>query len=297
MELTALRYFLAVAKEGNMTSAAASLHISQPALSYQIARLEEELGRQLFIRTNRSMELTEDGMFLRGRAEEILTLADQTQKDLQSESEDIYGDIYIGAAESRSVHFLAEVIADIRKQYPHILFHFHSGNYDDVYERMNRGSLDFALMIEPFDFQNLERIILPVKDRMGIFIRKDHPLAQKKCVTSDDLRNLPLLLTVRSNLSVMDFAQQFGIPENELIMAGSGNLIYNLAILAEHEIGAILSIEGLVNTGSDSSLTFIPFEPLTERRLVFAWKQYRPLSRAAQLFLDKVKERIRQTDS
>ena len=286
MELNTLRYFLAVAKEENMTSAAGSLHISQPALSYQIARLEEETGKTLFIRTNRRMTLTEEGMFLKSRAEEIISLCDETLKDMQNESEDIYGDIYIGAAESRSLTLLAEVIQEIRDSYPHIVFHFYSGNYDDVYARMNHGSIDFAVMIEPFDFQNIEKIYFPVKDRIGLYIYREHPLAQKNTVTSEDLKNLPLLLTVRSYMSLEHYAEEFNIPLEELNVAATGNLIYNLALLAEQKTGAILSLEGLVHTDENSPLVFIPYEPAIERRIVFAWKQYRPLSRACEVFLE-----------
>ena len=292
MELSTLRYFLAVAREENMTNAAASLHISQPALSYQMARLEEELGKQLFIRTNRNMELTEDGMFLLSRAEEIISLADQTYREIQNEPDEIRGDVYIGAAESKAIHFIAEVIAEIRKKYPHIIFHFYSGNYDDVYSRISHGSLDFAIMIEPFPFQNLEKIELPSKDRTGIIIPKDHPLAGRKCIRAEDLRNLPLIMAMRSYMNKADYADQFDIPESELNIAATGNLIYNLAILAEHRIGAILSLEGLVHTGDDSELVFIPFEPKIERTLVLTWKQNRPLNRAAEVFLNTMREKI-----
>lgn len=292
MELSTLRYFLAVAKEKNMTGAAHSLHISQPALSYQIARLEEELGKQLFIRGSRSMELSEEGLFLYSRAEEIVALADQTYREIISEPDDIFGDIYIGAAETKSVHFIAQAIETIRAKYPHIIFHFYSGNYDDVYSRITHGTLDFALMIEPFKFQNLEKLELPLKDRIGIFIHKDHPLAAKKSVTSEDLRNLPLILSVRSHLSIEDYADEFQIPVDEVNIAATGNLIFNLAILAEHKIGAILSLEGLADTGADSELVFIPYVPKTERKIVLAWKQYRPMSRACEEFLNTMKEQL-----
>ncbi len=286
MELNTLRYFLAVAKEENMTSAAGSLHISQPALSYQIARLEEETGKSLFIRTNRRMTLTEEGMFLKSRAEEIISLCDETLKDMQNESEDIYGDIYIGAAESRSLTLLAEVIQEIRNSYPHIVFHFYSGNYDDVYARMNHGSIDFAVMVEPFGFQNIEKIYFPLKDRVGIYIHHDHPLAKKTSVTSEDLNDLPLLLTVRSYMTPEDYSEEFHIPLERLNIAATGNLIYNMSLLAEQKTGAVLSLEGLVHTGENSPLVFLPYEPVIERRLVFAWKQYRPLSRACEVFLE-----------
>ncbi|MDO4521281.1 MAG: LysR family transcriptional regulator [Erysipelotrichaceae bacterium] len=290
MELRTLRYFLAVAAEENMTAAANSLHISQPALSYQIAELEKELGKQLFLRSGRKMILTEEGMFLRSRAEEIIDLADRTGAQLSEGTSEVHGDIYIGAAESLSLHSLALVIADFRKEYPHVVFHFHSGTMDDVYERLNRGAIDFAVVVEPFSPDGCEVTAMPSADRMGIVIRKDHPLAAKKTVSASDLYDLPLILTTRRNMNEKQVAEMIGIPPEHFNVSATGNLIFNLAILAEHEIGAILTLEGLISTHESSLLTFVPLDPPVTRRLVFACKQYRPMSRAARLFYEKVKE-------
>ena len=290
MELRTLRYFLAVAAEENMTAAAISLHISQPALSYQIAELEKELGKQLFVRSGRKMILTDEGMFLRSRAEEIIDLADRTGAELGEGTAEVHGDIYIGAAESLSLHMLAAVIADFRKEYPHVVFHFHSGTMDDVYEKLNRGTIDFAVVVEPFSPDGCEVTALPSADRMGIVIRKDHPLAGKKAVSASDLYDLPLILTTRRNLSEKQYAEMIGIPPEHFNVSATGNLIFNLAILAEHEIGVIITLEGLISSHESSLLTFVPLDPPLTRRLVFACKQYRPLSRAARLFHEKVKE-------
>ena len=290
MELRTLRYFLAVADRENMTAAANSLHISQPALSYQIAELEREFGKQLFLRSGRKLVLTEDGMFLRSRAEEIIALADQTGAELSEGTADVHGDIYIGAAESLSLHDLAAVIAQFRNEYPHIVFHFHSGTMDDVYEKLNRGTIDFAVVVEPFSPDGCEVTVMPSADRMGIVIRKDHPLAGKKTVSASDLYDLPLILTTRRNLNEKQYAEMIGIPPEHLNVSATGNLIFNLAILAEHEIGAIFTLEGLINDDASSALTFIPLDPPVTRRLVFARKQYRPMSRAARMFYEEVKK-------
>lgn len=298
MELRTLRYFLAVAREENMTAAANSLHISQPALSYQIAELEKETGKQLFLRMGRKMILTEDGMFLRSRAEEIVALTDRTETELSEGTSEVHGDIYIGAAESLSLHSLAEVIADYHQEYPHVVFRFYSGTLDDVYEKLNRGTIDFAAVVEPFQPDGCEVIPMPSFDRMGIVIRRDHPLAEKNAVCADDLYDLPLILTTRRSLQEKQYAQMLGIPPEHFNVTASGNLIFNLAILAEHGIGAILTLEGLISDHENSFLTFIPLDPPVSRSLIFTYKQYRPFTKAANLFLDAVKQafEMRQGD-
>ena len=290
MEIRTLRYFLAVAAEENMTAAANSLHISQPALSYQISELEKELGKQLFTRSGRKMILTEDGMFLRSRAEEIISLSDRTASEISGGRGEVHGDIWIGAAESLSLHDLAEIIADFRKEYPHVVFHFHSGTMDDVYEKLNRGTIDFAAVVEPFEPEGCEVFLMPSADRMGIVIRKDHPLAKKETVSASDLYNLPLILTTRANMNIRQYSEMLGIPLERLSVSATGNLIFNLAILAEHDIGAILTLEGLISDHETSLLTFVPLDPPVSRRLVFVRKEYRPLNRAAGLFYERVKK-------
>ncbi|MBR4162425.1 MAG: LysR family transcriptional regulator [Solobacterium sp.] len=294
MELRSLRYFMAIAKEQNMTNAASVLHISQPALSYQIAELEKEAGCLLFERTGRKMVLTEEGIKLLSRAERILELADKITDDLQDTGNEIKGDVYIGAAESPRIHLIAEAIASLQKQYPDIRYHFYSGNLDDVYGRLSRGDLDFAVMIEPFGFESCETIFLPEGDTEGVLIRKDHPLAGHQAITAEDLKDLPLLINSRSNFTIEDFARHFSIPAEQLKIAGSGNLVYNKAILAEHGIGAAVTLKDLVSCDENSQLVFLPFDPPIEKQLVFAWKKYRPLSSAAAALLREVQEQIRK---
>lgn len=290
MDIRTLRYFLAVAAEENMTAAANSLHISQPALSYQISELEKELGKQLFVRSGRKMTLTEEGMFLRARAQEIVELSDRTSSEISSGGGDIHGGIYIGAAESLSLHGLAEIIADFRKEYPHVVFHFYSGTMDDVYEKLNRGTIDFAAVVEPFEPEGCEVMVMPGGDRMGIVIRKDHPLAKKQTVSASDLYDLSLILTTRANMNIRQYGEMLGIPMEHLHVSATGNLIFNMAILAEHEVGAILTLEGLISDHETSALTFVPLDPPVNRRLVFVRKEYRPLNRAAGLFYERVKK-------
>ncbi|MBR3311145.1 MAG: LysR family transcriptional regulator [Solobacterium sp.] len=297
MEFRSLRYFAAVAKELNMTSAAAVLNVSQPALSYQIAELEKEMGCLLFERAGRKLRLTAKGETLLHRAEEILELADRIPYELSESDETISGDVFIGAAESPGMHMIADAIYSLRQKYPDIRFHFYSGNLDDVYERVRSGILDFAVMLEPFSFDHCETITLPYSDRLGFLLRRDHPLASKSKITSNDLIGLPLLLSSRPSLSYEYYAQLFSISQDLLNVAGTGNLIYNKSILAEHGIGAAFSLEGLVHCDDSSPLVFLPFEPELRVRLVFAWKQYRPLSRASAAFLEEIKKMRSHTET
>lgn len=284
-----MRYFLAVAAEENMTAAANSLHISQPALSYQISELEKELGRQLFVRSGRRMILSEEGMYLRQRAQEIVSLAERTKAEMSRDEAEVYGDIYIGAAESISLHFLAEIISQFRQEYPHVIFHFHSGNLDEVSDRMNTGTIDFAVVVEPFSLEGCLSIPLPSRDRMGIAVPRSHPLADRESVSAEDLYDQPLIITLRRSMSPESYARMLEIPAERLNIAATGNLIFNMAILAEHGIGVIVTLEGLIGDYENSSLKFIPLAPERSRKLAFAYKQYRPLSKAAGLFLEKVK--------
>lgn len=289
MELRTLRYFLAAAREENLTRAASVLHISQPALSYQIAELEQELGKPLFHRQGKTIALNDDGRLFLSRAQEILALADRTVAEMQEDESTVSGDIRIGAAESRGMHDIAEVIASVRKKHPDIRWHLYNGNLDDVYNRLNQGMLDFAVMIEPFSFENCETIALPAADRMGIVVRKDHPLAGKKTVTSEDLVNLPMMISSRAAMTPDYYAKLFSLGADQLNIIGTGNLVFNMAILAEHGIGAVFTLDGLVRTDEESVLAFLPFEPAIQLHLVFAWKQYRPLSKAASVFLREVR--------
>ena len=294
MELRTLRYFMAVAREQSMTAAASVLHVSQPALSYQITQLEEETGCLLFERTGRKMILTESGVRLLARAEQLLELAGRITDGLSETDSLISGDIYIGAAETPQMHFIAEAVASLQKRYPDIRYHIYSGNLDDVYERLSSGILDFAVMIEPFGFENCETLTLPETDRDGILVRRDHPLAGKKAVTAEDLTGLPLLISNRANFSIENYARHFSLQPEQFTIAGTGNLIYNKAILAEHGIGAAVGLEGFVYCSEETPLVFLPFDPPYERHVVFAWKKYRQFSPAASALLEEVRTRLKK---
>jgi DNA-binding transcriptional LysR family regulator len=293
MDLRVLEYFLAVASEENMTNAAQTLHVTQPTLSRQMADLENELGKTLFIRTNRQTLLTEDGMRLRNRAEEILSLVARTEAEMKSDSSDVTGEIHIGAAETNIMGILAASMKDLHKEYPLIKYSIYSANADDVSEKLENGTLDFGLMIEPVNKSKYEYIEFPYYNVMGILMRKDSPFALKEYLTAADLLNMPLLATSRHyNDSQSDFITWMGRDYNSLNIVARYNLIYNASLMVECGLGNAICIDHLADTSSDSPLTFRPLFPEIQSRLVLVWKKYRLLSKPEQLFLDVLKERL-----
>ena len=293
MDIRTLRYFLTVAREENMTTAAQLLHVTQPTLSRQIVDLEQELGRTLFVRTNRQTLLTEDGMHLRRRAEEIVSMVDRTEMEFQTTEEEVYGELHIGAGETQSMLLIAEAAESLKKRYPEIKYHIHSGNADDVSERINRGTLDFGLLFEPVNKDKYEYLKVPSEDIVGLLVRSDSEYADMASITPEELKGMPLIVSSRQALSSTSFAELLGIPEKSLNIVGSGNLIYNMAMLVQAGLGNALTISGLTVTDEPSPFRFIPLKPVVHRELVFVWKKYQLMSRAAELFLEEVKEKIK----
>ncbi|MFQ8888510.1 MAG: LysR family transcriptional regulator [Bilophila wadsworthia] len=195
MELRVLRYFLAVAREGSVTGAANFLHVTQPTLSRQIKELEEELGTKLFVRHSHSVSLTPDGMRLRKRAEEVVDMIEKTEAEFAVKEESVEGDVHIGAGETRVMRHVAEVIHELRKDYPNIHIHLYSGNLEDVAERLDKGLLDFGVLIQPADLSKYDYVNLPEKDVWGVVTRKDSPLAARQAITRQDLLGEPLILS------------------------------------------------------------------------------------------------------
>ena len=182
MEIRVLRYFLAVAREESITAAAQSLHVTQPTLSKQLMEIEAELGTTLFLRGKRKITLTEDGIFLRKRAQEIIDLVVKTESEFNDDAEVISGDVYIGGGETEAMRLIAKTIKNMELEYPHIRYHLYSGNADDIMERMDKGLLDFGVLIEPADIRKYDYIKLPTTDTWGLLMPKDHPLAKKKSI-------------------------------------------------------------------------------------------------------------------
>lgn len=295
MEIRVLRYFLTVAREGSITRAANFLHLTQPTLSRQLQDLEKELGQKLFIRGSHNISLTPEGMILRKRAEEIVDMVDKTESVFRSISDTVSGDIYIGGGETESMKYIAEVIKDLQEEYPAIKYHLYSGNAEDVTERLDKGLLDFGILIQPTDLSKYEYITLPSKDVWGVLMKKDSALALKKEIKLDDLYDLPLICSrqvVRRTSVKNDFLEWFGGNFEKMNVAATYNLVYNARIMVEEGIGYALTLDKLVNTMHTSNIAFRPLSPKLESGLDIVWKKYQIFSPAANLFLSKLRERF-----
>lgn len=291
MEIRVLRYFLAVAREGSITAAANYLHLTQPTLSRQLKDLEEELGQTLLIRKSHRVTLTPEGMLLRKRAEEIIAMVDKTQSEFVSLGNTVSGNVYIGGGETRVMKEIATVIRDIQTAFPAIHFHLYSGNAEDVTERLDKGILDFGVLIQPADLSRYQSLQLKGKDQWGVLMPKDSPLAAKKAIQKEDLLDLPLICSrqaIRRHISRNEFSHWFGEDFERLNIVSTFNLIYNAALLVEAGAGYAISLDGLTDTSRDSALCFRPLSPRLESRLAIVWKKDQVFSPAAQLFLDRI---------
>lgn len=284
MELRVLRYFLEAAREGNITHAAERLHISQPTLSKQLKELERELGKKLFIRGNYSVRLTDEGMLLRKRAEDILDMVDKTEKEFRALGEITGGDVRIGCAESDGMKYLARRVKSLRERYPRFRLHLYSGNTEDISERLDRGLLDFAVLAQEVDLSKYNDLELPAADTWGVVMRKDSPLAKKEAVRMEDLLNLPLICS-RQGITE-DYPKWFGEKVDTLNIVATFNLAYNAGILVREGMGYLITFDKLIHTGADSDLCFRPLAPALETRLYFVWKKYQVFTPAAELLLD-----------
>lgn len=297
MEFRVLRYFLTVAREGSITGAANSLHLTQPTLSRQLQDLEKELGQTLLIRGKHKITLTPEGMILRKRAEEIVDMVEKTEAEFNSISDVIGGDIYIGSGETDSMKYIARVMKDIQQEYPNVKFHVYSGNAEDVIEKLDKGLLDFGVLIQPIDLSKYDNITLPEKDLWGVLMLKNSPLAKKKFVTLEDLVSVPILASRQMSKKYSaesGFLDWFGDAFEHLNIAVTYNLVYNAAIMVKAGIGYAVTLDKLVNTTGDSDLCFRPLKPKLESGLDIVWKKYQVFSPAAKLFLDKLSESLQK---
>lgn len=294
MEFRVLQYFLAIARKETISKAAESLHITQPTLSRQMKELEEQLGKQLFIRGNRKINLTEEGILLRQRAEEIISLVEKTESEIMHSDTTISGDIYIGIGETEGMRILAKVIDTCHKEYPEIKFHLYSGNSQDVVEKIENGLIDFGVLIEPADISKYDFIKLPVKDKWGVLMRKDSPIASLKSITADTLKKLPLICSSQEIVK-NEISGWLNDDYNKLNIVATYNLIYNASLLVEEGSGYALGLDKLINTSGNSKLCFIPLEPKLEVGLTLIWKKYHLFSKAASYFLNQLRKEINKS--
>lgn len=293
MEIRTLKYFLAVAREQNMTEAANVLFVTQPTLSRQMADLEKELGKKLFVRTNRSTTLTEEGMHLRQRAEEILALVDQTKEEIREDDMDLSGCIRIGAGETRAMHWITDTFGELHQEYPSLTIELFTNNADGVQERLEHGLLDFGLFIEPFNPEKYNILHLPEPDRVGIVTSLHSPWAHLEKVTPKDLLAMPLLISSRTTQKTFDFSRWSGgqVTLDNLQVAGRFDLIGNASLLVRTDQINALGLDNLLQIETQG-LKFIPLDPPLSAGSLVAWKKFRLLSRSSQVFLDRLKQKL-----
>ncbi|MFY0217319.1 LysR family transcriptional regulator [Bacillus cereus] len=284
MDIRVLRYFIAVATQENISAAANALHLSQPTLSRQLNNLEEELGTTLFVRGNRKITLTDEGMFLLDRAKEIVDLVEKTEANFNQKSEIISGEIHIGAGETEAMQFIAQTIKKVVAHHPNIKFHLYSGNADDITIKLDSGLLDFGIVIEPANKQKYDYLKLPATDVWGVLMRKDSPLAEKAYIHPTDLLNKPLIISRQTAVS-NELSGWLGEEIENLNVIGTYNLLYNASLLVKENIGYALCIDKLMNTSEESTLCFRPLSPKLEAGLNILWKKHQTFSSATKIFL------------
>ncbi len=287
MEIRVLKYFIAIAREQSILAAAESLHLSQPTLSRQIKDMEEELGKQLFIRGSRKITLTEEGIILRKRAEEILDLVQKAENEITL-SNLICGDIFIGTGETDGVRFIAKSAKMLNEQYPDIHYHIVSGDSVDIIEKLDRGLIDFAVLVGNVDISKYNYMKLPIKDMWGVLMKKDSSLAQKECITPQDLWEKPLIVS-RQAIKGNDLTQWLKKDISQLNIIAHYNLVYNASLMVDEGLGYALCLDKIINV-TDTTLCFKPFQPKLEVGMNIVWKKYQILSKASEKFLEKLKE-------
>lgn len=294
MELRVLQYFLAIAREQSISGAAEYLHISQPTLSRQIKDMEEELGKQLFIRGNRKITLTEEGMILRKRSEEILGLVKKTEDEITLLDDISEGDVYIGAGETCAVKTLADGAKQLQMDYPNIRFHIASGDSIDVLEDLDKGLIDFGLIFGTVDKSKYECLPLPMKDTYGILIRKDDELAKKEVITPQDLWNKPLLCNRNANRKDSDVFQWLKKDPTEVNVIATYNLLYNASMMVKAGIGYAFALEHIINVTGESWLCFRPLSPNLHAHMTLIWKKYQILSKPAEKYLMQMQKIVNE---
>ena len=289
MKLRVLKYFLAIAREQNISIAANYLHVTQPTLSRQIKDLEEELGQKLFIRGSHNVTLTEEGMIFRKRAEQIVDMVMKTEEEFSAMGSNISGDIYIGAAESYNIKYIAKVIKQIQSNYPDIHYHLFSGNEEDITDLLDKGLIDFGILADPADITKYDYLSLPVSDTWGLIMKADSPLVNKEYVTKQDLLHLPLICSrqsIKKDNKHNDIINWFGKDFENLNIIATFDLTYNASILVIEGIGYAIAFDKLVNRNDYTNLCFRPLNPEVKSKLNIVWKKQMIFSKPAQLILD-----------
>lgn len=290
MEIRTLRYFLAVAREENMTRAAEFLHVTQPTLSKQLHALEEELGKKLFLRHSFSIQLTEEGMLLRKRAEDLVKMADKITTEFITLDDITGGDVYFGLAESYQIRFLAREINAFKKSYPGLRYHITSGDTEQVTEKLDKGVIDFAVLAEDPNPAKYNYLCFPEADIWGVIMPADCPLAEKETICVEDLIGLPLFCSEQGWNK--DIPLWCAGRIDELHLEGSFRLSYNASLFVREGLGYLLTFDRLINTAPGSGLVFRPLSPRLETKIYLIWKKYQVFTPIAERLLDSLKRKM-----
>ncbi|MDR4947673.1 LysR family transcriptional regulator [Neobacillus cucumis] len=288
MEIRVLKYFLMVAREENISKAAEILHITQPTLSRQLMQLENELGTRLFIRGKGKVKLTDEGMLLRRRAEEIIDLAVKTEKEFSAHDNFIGGEISFGCGEINAMRLLADFINKFSKEYPQVKYNLYSGTADDIKERIDKGLIDIGLLMEPVNIEKYDFIRLSQKEKWGVLMQKDSPLAYKEHINPEDLVGMPIIITKRSTVQ-NEIQNWFGVNFEKLDIIATYNLILNAAILVEKGLGYAICLEKLVEFNDETNICFRPLYPNLEMGSVIVWKKNQFFSVATTRLIENIK--------
>ena len=288
MELRVLQYFLAVTREQSISGAAEFLHLSQPTLSRQLKDMEEELGKQLFIRGNRKVTLTEEGMILRKRAEEIMDLVRKTEREISFSDEAIAGDITIGAGETDGIRLISKAAKKLQTDHPMIHFHIISGDAVTVLEQLDKGLIDFGLLFGSVDFLKYDHLKIPIQDTWGVLMRRDAPLAKKESITPEDLKDKPLIVSrqTKEGHELFEWLKKGAQTPN---IAATYNLVYNGSLMVDEGMGYALCLDKIINT-TGSNLCFRPLKPQIKIGMNVIWKKYQIFTKAAEKFLANLKD-------
>ncbi|MDE6387911.1 MAG: LysR family transcriptional regulator [Lachnospiraceae bacterium] len=287
MEIRVLRYFLAIAREGNMTRAAERLHVTQPTLSKQMKELEQELGKKLFRRGSSSVNLTDEGMLLRKRAEDLLAMADKIESEFKALDDITGGDIYIGCAESHLIKYLALAVSRLNEKYANIHYHITSGGTELVTEHLDRGLLDFAFIVEPPDLSKYNYLEVPEHDTWGVLMRKDCPLAEKSVIEINDILPYPVFCSEQS--AKVDLPRWCGEQVDRLNVMATFNLSGNAAVFAREGLGVVLTFDKLIEVSEAGDLCFRQITPALHTRMYVIWKKYQVFTPVAELLLAELK--------
>ncbi|MCI8597436.1 MAG: LysR family transcriptional regulator [Lachnospiraceae bacterium] len=287
MELRTMRYFLAVAREENMTRAAEVLHVTQPTLSKQLKSLENELGKKLFSRHSFSIQLTEEGILLRKRAEDLVRMADKITAEFLTLDDCLGGDVYFGLAESYQIRRLASTINRFKAIYSDMHYHITSGDTEQVTEKLDKGILDFAVLAEEPNTAKYHYLTFPEADLWGVIMPKDCSLAKKQAIRAKDLVGLPLFCSEQGWKK--DLPKWCGNKMDELHLEGSFRLSYNGSLFVKEGLGYLLTFKNLIDTSPESGLVFRPLAPKLETKIYLIWKKYQVFTPIAKRLLEMFK--------